>query len=264
MGKIQAKVIWITGASSGIGRQLALEAAQQGATVFISARREAWLNEVVSQYKHPQGKLYALPCDVTDEMEIIACVKHIVAQEGKLDIAIANAGFGVMGNIEKLSAAEWQRQFSVNVTGLALTCKHSIPYLKASKGYLALVGSVAAYLPGPNMGAYAASKAAVHSIGETLQVELRRTGVSCTTIHPGFVESNITRIDNAGNYHPERKDLRPKKLMWTTEKAAKVMLKAIIRRKKVYVFTTHGRVAAFIGRYFPSIGRFLMAKQAGK
>lgn len=264
MNPLQDKIVWITGASSGIGKCLALEAVQQGATVFISARREDWLNEIVSQYADTKGRLYALPCNVADEMEIAACVKHIISQEGKLDIAIANAGFGVMGSIDKLSATEWQRQFAVNVTGLALTCKYTIPYLKRSKGCLALVGSVAAYLPGPNMGAYAASKAAVHSIGETLQVELKGTGMSCTTIHPGFVDSNITRIDNAGNYHPERKDPRPKNLMWTTERAAQVMLKAIIGRKKVYVFTVHGRVAAFLGRHFPRLGRFMMAKQVGK
>jgi len=74
----------------------------------------------------------------------------------------------------------------VNVTGLALTVKNALPHLKKTQGRIGLIGSVGAYLPNPNVGAYGASKAAVHSIGLTLQVELKDTGVSCTTIHPGI------------------------------------------------------------------------------
>lgn len=72
-----------------------------------------------------------------------------------------------------------------------------------------MVGSIAAYLPNPYVGAYGASKAAVNSIGKTLQVELKNSGVSCTTLHPGFVVSEIARVDNDGVWHPDRPDPRP-------------------------------------------------------
>jgi short-subunit dehydrogenase len=110
------------------------------------------------------------------------------------------------------------------------------------------------------VGAYGASKAAVHSIGETLQVELLGTGVTCTTIHPGFIKSEITRIDNEGNHHKDRADPRPSNLMWPTDKAAKVMVKAIAKRKKVFVFTGHGKIAVFLGKFFPSIARKISSK----
>jgi short-subunit dehydrogenase len=122
------------------------------------------------------------------------------------------------------------------------------------------VGSVGAFLPNPNVGAYGASKAAVHSIGLTLQVELMDTGVSCTTIHPGFVVSEIARVDNDGVWHADRPDPRPSKLMWPTEKAAKVMVKAILRRKRNYVFTTHGRIIVGLQRWFPGIVRKIASK----
>lgn len=142
-----------------------------------------------------------------------------------------------------------------------MTAKYALPELRKTKGRLALIGSVAAYVPNPGIGAYGASKAAVHNIGETLQIELMGSGVSCTTIHPGFVDSNITRIDNQGRFNPDAKDPRPAKLMWPTDKAARVMIEAIEQREKVFVFTGHGKFIAFLGRFFPGIARTLIAKQ---
>jgi NAD(P)-dependent dehydrogenase (short-subunit alcohol dehydrogenase family) len=258
------QIVWITGASSGLGKGLAMEFASLGATVAISARRIDLLEDVVKEIQAKGGKAKAFFCDVLDSKSMEACVNQIVADLGKLDIAVANAGYGVLGKIEDLDEADWSRQLAVNVTGLALTCKFALPHLRKTKGRMALIGSVAAFVPNPGTGAYGASKAAVHNMGESLQVELKGSGVSCTTIHPGFVESNITRIDNEGNFHPDRQDPRPANLMWTTENAAKVMVKAIGRRKKVFVFTGHGKVLVFIAKFFPGLMRKIIGKMAPK
>lgn len=258
------KVVWITGASSGLGRGMSLEFASQGAIVAVSARRVDELNEVVKEIESRQGKAKAYYCDVLDSKSIEECVNQIILDFGKLDIAVANAGYGVLGKIEDLTESDWQRQLAVNVTGLALTCKFALPHLRKTKGRLALVGSVAAFVPNPGVAAYGASKAAVQNIGESLLVELKGSGVSCTTIHPGFVESNITRVDNEGNFHAERSDPRPANLMWPTDKAAKVMVKAIEQRKKVFVFTGHGKVIVFIAKYFPGLMRKISEKLGPK
>ncbi|HSK12456.1 MAG TPA: SDR family NAD(P)-dependent oxidoreductase [Phnomibacter sp.] len=255
------RIVWITGASSGIGKHLALAYARQGATVAISARRMEMLEELASEITAGGGKAQAFYCDVEIDESIRSCVQEIIAAFGRLDIAIANAGVGVTGFIEKLTAKDWERQLRINVTGLAMTVKYALPELRKTEGRLVLIGSVAAFIPNPFVGAYGASKAAVHNMGETLQVELKGTGVSCTTIHPGFVDSNIARIDNDGVFHPGRKDPRPAQFMWPTHKAAAVMLKAIEKRRKVYVFTGFGKVSVFIGRFFPGIARKMMAKQ---
>jgi NAD(P)-dependent dehydrogenase (short-subunit alcohol dehydrogenase family) len=248
-------VVWITGASSGLGREMALEFARRGATVAVSARRMELLEALVTEIKAAGHKAQAFHCDVLDDASIAGCVKAVVETFGKLDVAVANAGFGVVGRIEELTTEDWSRQLGGNVIGLSLTCRHALPHLRKTKGRLALVGSVGAFLPGPGTGAYSASKAAVHSIGETLQVELAGSGVSCTMLHPGLIESNIARIDNAGNFHPDRKDPRPAKLMWPTDKAARSMVRAIANRKKVHVFTGHGKVLVFLGRIFPGLAR---------
>ncbi len=254
------QVVWITGASSGLGKGLALTFASQGATVAVSARRKDLLEEVVKEIEEKGGKAKPYLCDVLSSQSIEACVQDVVRDFGKLDIAVANAGYGVLGKIEELTESDWNRQLAVNVTGLALTCKFALPQLRKTKGRLALIGSVAAFVPNPGVGAYGASKAAVQNIGESLQVELKGSGVSCTTIHPGFVESNIARVDNEGTFHPDRQDPRPSNLMWTTEKAAKVMVNAIERRKKVFVFTGHGKILVSIAKFSPSLTRKIIAK----
>jgi len=258
------QVVWITGASSGLGKGMALEFASKGAILAISARRIDLLEEVVAEIKSKGGKAKAYLCDVLISQSIEECLEKIIQDFGKLDVAVANAGYGALGKIEDLTEADWNRQLAVNVTGLALTCKFALPHLRKTKGRLALIGSVAAFVPNPGVGAYGASKAAVHNIGESLQVELKASGVSCTTIHPGFVESNIARVDNEGTFHPDRQDPRPSNLMWTTEKAAKVMVEAIERRKKVFVFTGHGKILVSISKLSPSLIRKIVAKIAPK
>ena len=258
------QVVWITGASSGLGRGMALEYASQGAILAVSARRMDLLEEVVEEIEAKGGKAKAYHCDVISSQSIEDCVDKIIRDFGKLDVAVANAGNGVLGKIENLSEVDWNRQFAVNVTGLALTCKYALPHLRKTKGKIALIGSVAAYIPNPGTSPYGASKSAVHNIGESLQMELKGSGVSCTIIHPGMVESNITRVDNEGNFHPDRQDPRPAKLIWTTDKASKVMVKAIEKRKRVFVFTGHGKFIVFLAKYFPSLGRMIKEKMSPK
>lgn len=260
MTNTQENVVWITGASSGIGKSMAFEWARLGYKVVLSSRRKELLDEVANEIRRSGGEALVVPCDIMEETAIENAVQQITKTWGRLDVAIANAGFGVFGSIDKLTAKDWNRQLQGNVTGLALTVKCALPLLKKNKGRIGLVGSVGAYLPNPNIGAYGASKAAVHSIGQTLQVELMGTGVSCTTLHPGFVVSEIARIDNDGSWHPERPDPRPSNLMWPTDKAAKTMVKAILRRKRNYVFTGHGKVFVWLQRWFPGLMRLIISK----
>jgi len=253
-------VVWITGASSGIGKAMAFEWARLGFKVVLSARRTALLEEIALEIKNSGREALVAPVDIMDEQSIEDAVRKIIARWGRLDVAVANAGFGVFGNVETLTAKDWNRQLQGNVTGLALTIKYALPHLKENQGRIGLVGSVAAYLPNPSVGAYGASKAAVHSIGLTLQVELMGSGVSCTTLHPGFVVSEIAKIDNEGSWHPDRPDPRPANLMWPADKAAKVMVKAILKRKRNYVFTTHGRIIVGLQRWLPGLARTIISK----
>jgi NAD(P)-dependent dehydrogenase (short-subunit alcohol dehydrogenase family) len=249
----QGKVVWITGASAGIGREMAREFSRLGADVALSARRVDRIEELAGELSSGGRRAIAVPCDVTDESTVGAAAEKITAELGRLDVAVANAGFGVTGRLEEVPLADFRRQFDTNVIGVMATVQAALPHLRATRGRLALVASVSGMLPTPKSGAYAASKYAVRAIGQTLAMELAGTGVSCTTLHPGFVASEISQVDNQGVFSADRKDNRPAAFMWSTDKAAKVMVGAIAARKREYVFTAHGKLGAWLGRHCPGL-----------
>jgi NAD(P)-dependent dehydrogenase (short-subunit alcohol dehydrogenase family) len=259
--RFDGKVVWITGGGSGLGRALAEQMALQGARVVVSGRRVDRLDAVVHAVEKAGGEAAAVACDVTDEASISAAVAEIISRCGKLDIAVANAGFAVSGRVEQLDADDWRRQFETNVIGAALTAKHALAELKKTSGQVVLIGSVAGFICSPGHGAYTASKYAVRSIGQTLSAELHGSGVSCTTIHPGYVASEIAQVDNDGVFDGERIDKRPANLMWSAERAAKVMARAIAARKREFVFTGHGKIGAFIGQHMPSVAYLAMRQR---
>jgi NAD(P)-dependent dehydrogenase (short-subunit alcohol dehydrogenase family) len=258
--RFEGQIAWITGAGTGIGRALAQQLADEGAHVVLSGRRPDKLDEACAAIAERGGAASAVVCDVADEAAVEAAVASILEAHGRLDVAVANAGFGVGGRFEKLSADDWRRQLDINVVGAASTIRATLPALKQSRGRAVLIGSVAAFTPYPTGSAYAASKAAVAAMGEVIALEHHGDGVSCTTIHPGFVESEIARVDNRGVHHPERRDRRPQRLMWPADKAAKVMADAIYKRKRSFVFTGHGKVGAFVGRHLPGVLHLAMRK----
>lgn len=253
MGRWDDHVVWLTGGGSGLGRYMALEFARGGARVAVSGRREDKLATVVAEIEALGGQGLAVPCDVTSDEALDAAVAQVVERFGKLDVAVANAGYSVGGRVVDLSMEAWRRQFDVNVVGAAGTAARAIPHLKATGGRLALVGSVAATVHFAKAGPYQASKAAVWALGNTLGCELAGTGVTVTTLHPGFVKSEIHLVDNEGEIHPDRKDRRPAQLIWETEDAARVMVRAIEKRKGQFVFTGHGRFGWFLAQHLPGL-----------
>jgi len=263
-GRFADKIIWVTGGGTGLGRAMALEFGREGGTVVVSGRRPDRLEAVVADLASAGATGLAVPCDVTVEAHVQAAVDRIVATYGRLDVAVANAGFAVGGRFEKLTTGDWQRQFAVNVVGLTTTVRCALPALRESSGRIVLIGSVAAYLGLPGSSAYGASKAAVRSIGASLSAELAGSGVTCTTIHPGFVESEIAQVDNQGTHHPDRKDPRPAKLMWSAERAAAVMVRATHARRREYVFTGHGWFGALMGQRLPALTQWIITTASKK
>ncbi|HMP29885.1 MAG TPA: SDR family NAD(P)-dependent oxidoreductase, partial [Saprospiraceae bacterium] len=150
------QVVWITGASSGIGKEMAFQYAKMGYAVALSARRIELLDELEKDIKSNGGDALTVNCDVTDETQIINAINQIVQQYGRIDIAVANAGCAVTGFMHQLSQDDWHRQLNINVVGLAMTAKNVVPELKKTTGRLVLIGSVSAYLPNPFVGAYGA------------------------------------------------------------------------------------------------------------
>jgi NAD(P)-dependent dehydrogenase (short-subunit alcohol dehydrogenase family) len=264
VSEYQNKVVWITGGGSGIGRAMALEFARQGADVAVSGRRKDRLQSVADEITALGRRGLAVVCDVSDEPAVQATVATVVAELGRLDVAVANAGFAVAGPFERLTAEDWRRQFDVNVVGAAVTIAQALPELKKVAGRAVLVSSVAGMISAPRHAAYNASKYAVRAMGQTLSAELAGSGVTCTTVCPGFVESEIAQVDNQGRFDGDREDKRPQKLMWPADKAAQVTVRAITARKREFVFTWHGKFGGWLGRHMPGMVHAVFARGEAK
>ncbi len=260
MGEFAGKVAWITGGGSGIGRAIAVEFARQGARVAVSGRRTEKLDQTVAQVQAAGGEGLAVPCDVQDQAALVGAVAHIVEAWGGLDVAVANAGFGIAKKGHHATVEDFQRQLGVNVFGVVGTVQAALPELLKTGGRLALMGSVASFVSYPTGAAYAASKAAVGAYGDGLYIDLKGTGVSCTALHPGFVESEINQVDNKGVFHEDRVDKRPELIMWKADRAARVMVAAIARRRRRKVITGHGVAVDVLMRLCPGLVYWLMRR----
>lgn len=251
---------WVTGASSGIGRALAMELASRGADVAVLARRADRLEDVAAAVRGQGRRCLALPVDVTDEDAMQAAAAQVAAEWGRLDVVVANAGFGISAPFEEVTAAQWRQQMEVNVVGVAITLRAALPHLKRTRGRAALVSSVMGKLAMAGSAPYCASKFALVGMADSLFQELAGTGVSVTNILPGLVESEIGQVDNRGTFRADWKDRRPQQLMWKTDRAARSVADAIHARKREHVFTGHGKVGAFLGQHIPGLIYPLMAR----
>jgi short-subunit dehydrogenase len=248
MKRLDGRVVFITGASSGIGEGLAREAAARGAKVVLAARRRDRIDRIASELG--EGAL-AVSCDVTRDGELERAVAETLARFGQLDIAIANAGFGVLGNVAELSLEDFRRQMETNLFGVLRALYATLPALTASGGSFAIMGSTNGYVPLPRVSAYCMSKHAVRALASSLRYELAPRGVSVTHLAPGFIVSEIRQVDNRGAHHPRAKDPVPAWLQMPVDKAARQMLSAIVARRAEAVITYHAKLAVFIQRHVP-------------
>ena len=186
------KTAWITGASTGMGRELAVMLAARGVRVAATARNSAKLTELASQVPG----IMPVPADVTNADEVAAAHARIMAAFGGIDLAILNAGVWDPMGASDFTAARVAATMAVNYAGLANAIEPLLPPMIAAKrGHIALVASVAGYRGLPKGAAYGPSKAAAISLAEVLQVDLERHGVKVSVVNPGFVETPMTAIN---------------------------------------------------------------------
>jgi len=251
--RFAGKTAFVTGASAGIGRALALELAREGADVAVAARRLELLEKLARDIEGLGRKALPIRCDVTREDDVRAALAAAVSAFGGLDVVVANAGFGVVGPVEELTMDDFRRQFETNVYGVLHTVKPAISALEKAHGRLALVGSVSGHVTVPGTGAYSMSKFAVRSLADALFHELRPKGIAVTLVSPGFIESDFRQVDNKGVHHPGADDPYPKWIVMPAETAARKIVRAIARGRREIVLTGHGKLAVFLQRHLPGV-----------
>jgi short-subunit dehydrogenase len=252
--------VLITGASSGIGAGLAREFARRGVRVALLARRAEQLDALVAELCAAGGRASAHRGDVTVDGDIARAVAELEAQGVVASIVVANAGFGIVGKAQDLALDDYRRQLETNTFGVLRTLKETIDSLRQTRGRFVIMGSVAGHISAPGGSPYAISKFAVRALAEALHGDLRAVGVGCTLISPGFVDSDIRRVDNRGGLHPHAKDPIPAWLRMRTDKAARVMVSGILRGRREVIVTFHGKVMIFMARHMPRLTRYLLLR----
>ena len=186
-------IVWITGASSGIGRDLALEYAKAGWHVYASARNVEALALLSNEAKAYEGRIIEAAMDVTDSQEIADFVEQRIATSTIPTLAVFNAGFYEPIGLDDFSFDNFKTTFDVNVFGVARCISSLLPhYVKARSGHLAIVSSVAGYTGLPRAAAYGSSKAALIHLCESLKCECDAAGITLSMINPGFVRTPLT------------------------------------------------------------------------
>ena len=257
------KSVLITGASSGIGEELAVQLAALGSKLTLTARRRDRLESLAVRIAS-SGVVRPVidECDVTRDGDVERAVEAAVSVWGKLDVSIANAGYGVKGPIRGLSLHDYRRQFETNVFGVLRTILASLPQIEKARGNLVIIGSVAGWVATPGGSPYSMSKFALRGMTDAITPELRRLGVKVTLISPGFVTSEFRGVNNAGEFHSDFKDPAPAWLCMPTDRAVREILRAIARGKREQIVTFHGKAAVWLQRFQPWLLRVFQEKFA--
>ena len=186
-------VAWVTGASSGIGRQTALELARAGYTVIATARSEDKLSSLAAETANLKGNAVPMPCDVTDEDAMSDLVAAIEARHGKIALAVFNAGMFAPVHGERLNVERFTKSFAVNLTGIIHGLVPTVGLMqRAGRGQVVLMASVAGYAGLPTSAAYGATKAAVNNLAESLKFDFDKMNIRIQVINPGFVDTPAT------------------------------------------------------------------------
>ncbi|EHL73816.1 MULTISPECIES: SDR family NAD(P)-dependent oxidoreductase [Bacillus] len=224
--RIHGKNVVITGASSGIGEQMAIKAAESGANLVLLARRVEKLEELKSFLESRySNKVWIHSLDVSERENVEAVFSAIFAEAGKIDVLVNNAGFGIF---EEAHLAKWgdiERMFAVNVLGLISCTQMVIEHMQKNRsGHIVNIASQAGKIATPKSSIYAATKHAVLGFSNSLRMELSTYGVFVTTVNPGPIATNFFEIaDRSGTYvqNIQRFMLKPEKV---AEKVVAAML----------------------------------------
>jgi short-subunit dehydrogenase len=237
------KTVFITGASGGIGGEIARQLGKKGATLGLLARRREMLDQLCAEVETLGGKARSFAADVTEEKAVRDAVQDFRNEFGKTDVLIANAGIGG-GSVrpEQLNSTDFTRVVNVNLIGAVNSISAVLPaMIERKSGHLVAISSLAAYRGLPKSASYCASKAAMTALFESLRIDLRGSGVTVTTIHPGFIKTPLT----AG------REVQMPFLLELSDGAARI-IKIIERRKAIAAFPFPLSTFVRVAQIFPA------------
>lgn len=219
--RIDAATAIITGASSGIGSELARQLAAAGVRVGLTARREAELEALAASIREAGGTAVVAPGDATDPASTRAALARLIEGLGPIDLLIANAGVGLGESPSKFSADAFDRMVRVNLIAVGYAIEAVLPsMLERRRGHLVGISSLAAFRGLPGSAGYSATKAGLTALLEGFRPQLRKPGITVTAVHPGFIRTPMTA---GGGFQP---------FLMDADRAARIILRGIARKRR--------------------------------
>ncbi len=247
-------VVIITGASAGIGRELALQLAEQGAWLSLAARNRDRLEALADECRQRGGKALVMPTDVSEEIQCKILIEQTAEEYGRIDTLINNAGVSMFSRFDQIQDIAFIRHImKVNYMGSVCTTYYALPYLKASKGRLVGISSLTGKNGVPTRSAYAASKHAMAGFFDSVRIELKDDGVSVSMIYPGFVATGMRERAIKGDGSPLKESYFDESKIMTVEKCVRIIVDAVGKRKREVVMTTKGKIGLWLKLFTPQL-----------
>jgi len=255
------KIVWITGASSGIGKSLAIELSHQNAKIILSSRKKEDL-ELVKKACKNYANVKIIPLDLEDYYNLQPMVDEAISAFGRIDILVNNGGISQRSFAKDTQISVDKRLMDINYLGTVGLSKAILPhFIKNNNGQFVVTTSIVGKIGTPLRSSYAASKHALHGFFDSLRAEHYKNNISVTLVCPGFVHTNISKNALTGNGSPQKKmdsatanGIEPKRF-------AKLMAKAIRKKKEeVYIAGAKEKLGVYTKRLFPKILSIMIRK----
>lgn len=263
---MEEKVSLITGASSGIGRAVAVEMAHHGFHLALFARRSDRLEELKTHIEEKySSQVIVTSCDVRKTKDMEKAVHDVIKQMGKIDVVIANAGYTIPGSFDSLYVDDYKNIFDTNFFGMLNTIYPALPSLKENNGTIVIMGSVLGELGIMDRSTYSSTKFALRGFYESVRYELKEKNVSLMLVEPGFVKTELRFMDRKGNRLKVVTDTVKKKTSHSIavppEDIARPIVKMLtLRGYRKKILPGHAKVFAFLNWLLPGILASLIYK----
>ena len=254
MNTFKNNVLIISGASTGIGEQLAYRVARQGAHLVLTARRLEELNRVAERARGLGAKVVTVAADIAIANDCKKIIDTAIAAFGRIDTMVCNAGMTMWAKFADIKDVTMlERIMQVNYMGTVYCTHYALPHLLASRGRIVGVASLTGLIGVPTRTGYAASKHAMRGFFDSLRIELDDTGVTVTMIYPGFVATGIRENATGADGKPARIDPVNKDDAMSAEECADIMLRAIECRKREEIMTLKGKLGQWLKLVAPAV-----------
>lgn len=247
-------VFWVTGASSGIGKSLAIRLSSESTKLILSARNKKMLNEVKAQCKYPEN-VKVLALDLEDHDTLTSKVSEAISFFGKVDVLVNNGGISQRSLVKDTDIAVDKRLMNINYLGTIALTKALLPhFIKNKKGHFVVTTSIVGKIGTPVRSSYAASKHALHGFFDSLRAEVFNDNIDVTIVCPGYVKTNVSinALTGDGSLQGTMDNATAKGI--EPDRFAELMLKAIKRKKEeVYIAGAKEKLGVYAKRFYPKL-----------